>query len=104
MNSAVPQQPRFDLESFNRANATPTSTTVVVEPVRFNGLIWFVIFAILVGVILFFLKPGFVLSTDAATGETRLDWGKLVLWTVIIALVILIILWLTRGIHGLIVG
>lgn len=113
MSVTVPQQPRFDLDSFNRTNAAPTaaatplparSTTVNVQPMRFNGLVWFIIFALLIGVIFFFMKPAFVQSVDPATGELRLDWGKLILWTVVIALIILVLMWLTRGIHGLIVG
>lgn len=106
MNAGVPQQPRYDLGSYTRANGvTPTRTTVVnVERVRFNGLVWFIIFALLVGAFLFFLKPSIVTSTNQLTGESQLDWGKLIIWTVLIALVILLLLWLTRGIHGLIVA
>jgi accessory gene regulator protein AgrB len=105
MNAGVPQQARYDLGSYTRANGTtPTRTTVVnVERVRFNGFVWFLIFLVLIGLLLFLFKPSIVTSTNPVTGESQLDWGKLIIWSVLFALIILLILWLTRGIHGLIV-
>ena len=105
MNAGVPQQPRYDLGSYARANGAAPARPVVVSvtPVRFNGFVWFLILGGIIGLLLFLFKPAIVTSTNSTTGESQLDWGKLLIWTVLFALLILLILWLTRGIHGLIV-
>ena len=107
MNAGVPQQQRYNLGSYanatNVAGRTNGINVTAVERVRFNGLVWFLIFLVLIGVLLFLFKPAMVTSVNQATGESQLDWGKLIIWSILLALVVLLLLWLTRGIHGLIV-
>lgn len=78
---------------------------VVVVPdkkgFKMGGLIWFIIIALIIGLILFLFRPDLVLSTNQSTGVKFLDWGKLILWSIIFALIIVFILWLARDTHGM---
>lgn len=76
-------------------------TTVSRKP-QWGGLTWLIILALIIGVLLFLFRPDLVLSTNQTTGEKYLDWGKLILWTLVFALIIVLLIWLTRGAHGMI--
>ena len=110
MNAGVPQQQqRYNLDSFNRANgiagrANGTNGVALgANGMRFNGFVWFIISLAVIGLLLFLFRPAIVTSVNAATGESQLDWGKLIIWSLLLALAVLLVLWVTRGIHGLIV-
>lgn len=65
-------------------------------------LFWFLIVGIIVWFLLFALKPDFVQFTDEddnVTGEV--DQGKVLLWAVIIALVVIFLVWVFQwGFRG----
>lgn len=69
---------------------------------KWGGLTWLIILALAIGLLLFLFRPDLVLSTNQNTGEKYLDWGKLILWSLVFALIIVLLLWLTRGTHGMI--
>lgn len=63
-----------------------------------NGLVWFIILFIIILVLLFIFRPSLVLSTNRLNNETYLDWGKIILWSIVFALILVFIIWLcTRG-------
>ena len=66
-----------------------------------GGLTWFIIIALIIALLFFLFRPSMVVSTNTATGEQCLDWGKLILWSVVIALIIVLIIWLARGATGM---
>lgn len=100
MNSGVPNNQRYNLDAYN---TRPRDVNVNVNGgFRMNGITWLIILLLVVGFILFLFKPAMVTSVNQNTGEVQLDWTKLIIWTILIALLILVILWVTRGIHGLI--
>lgn len=68
---------------------------------QMNGLSYLVILVLIIGLFLFLFKPAFVTSVDPENNNRRLDWGKLIIWSLVISLGALILLWLTRGIHKL---
>lgn len=110
MNSgAAPlSQPRYNLDALSNRVATKvngaSNGVLVVEPNRFrmNGFLWAVLIFLVVGLFLYLFKPSWVLSQNPATGDLNLDWGKLILWSLLITVVIMIIFWLLRGVHGMI--
>ena len=61
---------------------------------------WFIVIAIIIGILFFLFRPTFVLSVDPNTGQYVLDFGKLIIWSLVIALIIVVILWLLRGAFG----
>lgn len=100
MNSEVPSGQRYNLDAYN---TRPRDVNVNVNNgFRMNGITWLIILLLVVGFILFLFKPAMVTSVNQSTGELQLDWTKLIIWTILIALIILVVLWVTRGIHGLI--
>ena len=108
MSSSIPRQtyeafipPNGSLPKAGTANyyASPVDA---VKNIRFHGWVWFIVAFILIGLVLYFLKPGFVTSQNVLTGDTHLDWGKLLLWTALGAGAFTLILWLTRGSHNLV--
>jgi len=58
--------------------------------------IWIILIPLIVALILWLIKPNFVLERDVngVFLYGRIDWSRLILWTVIISIVIYIILWL----------
>lgn len=107
--SAVPVQQRYTIDSLNnRAGAiagvppvTVTENKLVIEKPQMNPLLWFAVLAVLIFVLLWIFKPAIVQSVNPQTGQTQLDWGKVILWSLLFALGIFLLLWLTRGITGL---
>ena len=65
-------------------------------------LFWFLIVGIIVWFLLFALKPDFVLKTDEDDHETgEIDQGKVLLWAVIIALIVVFLVWIFQwGFQG----
>lgn len=60
-------------------------------------LFWFLIVGIIVWFLLFSLKPDFVQKTDSEGEETgEVDQGKVLLWAVIIALIVVFLVWVFR--------
>jgi len=57
-------------------------------------LLWFVVVAVIVGVLLFLFKPTWVLKTGSTT---EVDFAKVLLWSLGIALVVILIVALVRG-------
>jgi len=55
---------------------------------------------IVIGVILYFSHPSFVLSRNPQTNELYIDWGKLILWALGIAIIIVLLLWVLKGVIG----
>ncbi|CAN5676644.1 hypothetical protein BH23THE1_BH23THE1_35350 [soil metagenome] len=64
---------------------------------QWGGITWFIIIFLIIAVILFFFRPDLVLSTNQNTGEKCLDWGKLILCSIVFALIGILIIWLARG-------
>jgi H+/Cl- antiporter ClcA len=56
-------------------------------------LLWFIIFAVIAWLVLYSLKPQFVLKGD---GSGEVDFGKVLLWSVVIGLIGIFICWLVR--------
>lgn len=71
--------------------------TVVTRPNTWGGLTWFIVVALIIGVLLFLFRPAIVMSTDPQTGVRSLNWWYLILWSLGIALGIVILLWALRG-------
>lgn len=65
-------------------------------------LFWFLIVGLIVWFLLFALKPDFVQFTDEDDNVTNeVDQGKVLLWAVIIALVIIFLVWVFQwGFRG----
>jgi hypothetical protein len=76
-------------------------TKTVTSGSAWGGLTWFIIIALVVGLLFFLFRPSVVLSTNTATGDLYLDWGKLILWSLVIALIVVLIIWLARGTTGM---
>lgn len=94
----------------NGYNGTAIPPVIVDNPVivvpekkgfKMGGLFWFIIIALIIGLLLFLFRPDLVLSTNTTTGAKYLDWGKLILWSIIFSLIIVFILWLARDSHGM---
>lgn len=99
MNSEVPGQ-RYNLDAYN---TRPRDVNVNVNSgFRMNGITWLIVLLLVIGFILFLFRPAMVTSINQNTGDVQLDWTKLIIWTILISLIVLVILWVTRGIHGLI--
>jgi len=104
MNASVTPQ-KYTLDNLTATTAQvknaqftgPHGEKVVVEKKKFNGLAWLIISALVVGLLLFIFRPSLVLSTNQVTGEQTLDWGKLILWSLVFALGITLIVWLITG-------
>ena len=85
---------------------TPTSTIISTDPIpkckTMDGfgfyLIWFLVIAIITWLVLYSLKPQFVLKTDDS-GDV--DTAKVLLWSVVIGLVGIILIWIVRKITAL---
>lgn len=77
------------------------ATKTVPASSAWGGLTWFIIIALVVGLLFFLFRPSVVLSTNTATGDLYLDWGKLILWSLVIALIVVFIIWLARGATGM---
>jgi len=100
MNSQVPVGRTYNLDAYT---TRPRDVNVNVNNgFRMNGIAWLIILLIVIGFLLWIFRPAMVLSVNQATGDLQLDWSKLLIWTILFALIILVILWVTRGIHGLI--
>ena len=56
-------------------------------------IIWFIVIFIIVWLLLYGIKPNMVMNTT--TGE--IDIGKLLLWTFVISLFLIIIIWLIKS-------
>lgn len=83
------------------AYGQPAQPVQPVEPVKKKGMnIWLLllVLAILAGLILYFTKSPIVMSRDPATNQMYVDFGKVILWAIVIALVIGVILWLLKGV------
>jgi hypothetical protein len=106
--SAPLSQPRYNLDTLNGRVASkvngPNNGVLLVEPARYrmNGFAWFVIILLVVGLLLFLFRPIWVLSVNPQTSDLQVDWGKLILWSLLITVVVLAAMWLLRGFHGLI--
>lgn len=83
------------MNSQNAARTAPVS--VQINKPQWGGITWFIIFALIVGLLFFLFRPDLVLSTNTTTGQKYLDWGKLILWSIVIALVLVLIVWLAKG-------
>jgi len=91
----VPVAQRYTIDALGGRAATingaptgrVTELDVVRQPAR-NPILWFVVIALIIGVLFWIFRPTMVLSTNQTTGQTQLDWGKLVLWSLGIALVL----------------
>ena len=80
---------------------TEVPKTTVVTKSAWGGLTWFIIIALVVGLLFFLFRPSVVLSTNTSTGDLYLDWGKLILWSLVIALIVVLIIWLASGGAGM---
>jgi hypothetical protein len=79
-------------------------TAVIVEkkPKKKGMSIWLILLLLIIitGVILYFAHPSFVLSRNPTTNEVYIDWGKLILWAIGIAIIVVLGLWLLKGVIG----
>ena len=64
-------------------------------------IVWWIILALIIGFILFLFRPTFLLDGRDRDGYGRdrddcadVNWGTLVVWSLVVALVIIIIFWL----------
>lgn len=71
--------------------------TVVTKPNTWGGVTWFIVLALIIGVLLFLFRPSIVMSTDQQTGLKTLNWWYLILWSLGISLAIVLIIGLVRG-------
>lgn len=106
--SGVPVQQKYTIDALNTragtVNGVPVTVTeskVILEKSMTNPFVWYIVMAALVFILLWIFKPAIVQSVNPQTGQTQLDWGKVILWSLIFALGIFLLLWLTRGITGL---
>ena len=62
-------------------------------------ILWFIIIAVIAWFILYSLRPTFVQTKDPVTGQPtgEIDAGRVLLASIVIALVIIIIIWLIRS-------
>jgi len=65
-----------------------------------NVWLWLVVVFIIVLVILWLLSPNFVMSEDECSRCLVLDWGKLVIWSIVISLFIVLLFWLFYACNG----
>jgi type VI protein secretion system component VasK len=75
---------------------TPTGEPIIVKP-QSNWskiLIWFLIILLIVLVIFWILRPAFLLKTDANGYQLGFDWGRLILVSVLVTLLIVFLIWL----------
>ena len=107
--AAVPVQQKYTIDALNnRAGAiagapgvTVTENKLVFEKAHLNPFLMYAVLAALIFILLWIFKPTMVQSVNPTTGQTQLDWGKVILWSLLFALGIFLLLWLTRGITGL---
>jgi hypothetical protein len=71
--------------------------TVITKPNTWSGVTWFIVLALITGVLLFLLRPSILMSTDQQTGVKTLNWWYLILWSLGISLAIVLIINLVRG-------
>lgn len=64
-----------------------------------NVWVWLLVIFLIVLFVLWLLQPYFILSEDKC-GKCCLDWGKLIIWSIVIALAICLLIWLFRGCGG----
>lgn len=102
---------KYSLENLsNDADMMGKKTVVVekevdveVEPAHGYGFGvwgWLIVVAIITGIILALFGAPFVLSTNPQTGEVYLDWAKLIIWSIVIAIIVVFILYLIFGATG----
>jgi hypothetical protein len=63
---------------------------------RWGGLTCLIVAAIIIAILFFLFRPNMVLSIDPVTGTKYLDWGKLILWSLVFAFIIVLIFWFLR--------
>ena len=79
------------------ARVETTTTASLVEPSWRNPVLWFIVVALVVGVLLWVFKPSIVLSVNPSTGQTQVDWGKLVGWAIGVTIVAALFFWWGRA-------
>lgn len=74
--------------------------TVITKPDTWNGVTWFIVLALIIGVLLFLIRPTFIMSTDQQTGTKTLNWWHLILWSLGISLAIVLVAGFVRGVSS----
>ena len=83
---------------------SPSAPTVVVDGSGYKqggsnwvtGLIWFIILVVIIWLILYSIKPSWVL----VPGTQNVDSGKLLFGSIIVAIIVLIIIWVIKALVG----
>jgi hypothetical protein len=80
------------------------ATPVAVAPVSYSMtsgwgayVLWFIIIAVITWFILYSLRPTWVQQTTNGTPNGQVDAGRVLLWSVVIALIVVLIVWLIRS-------
>ena len=87
--------------------AVPEKEVIIVEEEKpkktkrsMNLWLALVILFIIVLIILYFVHPSFVLSQNPQTNELYLDWAKVILWSLGIAIIIVLLIYVLKGVAG----
>lgn len=67
--------------------------------IKKNYIVWIIAIPLVIGLVLWFAKPNFVLQRDENDEVIigNIDWSKLILWTAIFSVVLYVILWILKG-------
>lgn len=85
-----------DLEHLQDSDSTcPTKKTGMKDKAKKSFWIWIIVIFIILIIVFYLWKPAFILSVS--DGEARVDWFKLILWTLIGTAIIGLILYLIFG-------
>lgn len=85
-----------DLEHLQDSDcACPSKKVETKEKAKKSFWIWLIVIFIVLIIVFYLWKPAFILSVS--DGEARVDWFKLILWTLIGTAIIGLILYLVFG-------
>jgi len=86
------QRPCKVVNSTSHCDTTTTPSTG-----SWNAWVWFIVLAVIIGFLLWVSCPDFITCYDYKNKCRCLNWGSWLLWTIGIALVIVVLFWLFGG-------
>jgi len=95
-------EPTYTLDSLTPGKTSKSVTVSRQDSALATLNIWLllIILIVIVGVILYFSHPGIVMSRNPQTNQLYIDWGKLVLWSIGIAIAVVLLIWIFKGLIG----